>query len=88
MNPTDEQLLAELRHLNTQLAALRQVAEGPMLAELLDIFIDMRQMCASLAGFRVTGATRPRPMPEVNQERWGVEETPAPLGGVAKSGDA
>jgi len=88
MNQTDEQLLAELRHLNAQIDALRQVAEGPLLAELIEVLVDLRQVFASLAGFRVTGTDRPRPMPEVNQERWGVEETPAPRGGVAKSGDA
>ena len=87
MNQIDEQLLSELRHLNAQLAALRQVAEGPMLAELMEVFVDLRQVFASLAGFRVKTASRPRPMPEVNPDVWGIETSSAKgSAGVAETG--
>lgn len=53
MTPTEQELLAELRQLNEELKALRRIAEGPLLAELVEVILDLRKMFARATGWTV-----------------------------------
>lgn len=51
----DEQLIAEIQRLNANLEVLLSASQGQLLAELVDVLRDLRQMAARTLGYTISG---------------------------------
>ena len=53
--PLDEQLIAEIRRLNANIEALLTASQGKLLAQLMDILRDLREIAAGTLGYDISG---------------------------------